>query len=158
MHNDDMVRKAVIHEIITLIYANFKDRCVTLGEVVNVIKSKYNVSYSLVKLALETMAKDGKVVKAKLHDFYTIYCVGKAPRVVDIADRKKIEECISRHMQSFGLATIAECVLGRKPVAPPIPIYIATLYVLSRMVREKKIYSFTVLRDARDRLKVVIQK
>jgi len=154
-----MVRKAVIHKVMRLIYTTYKGRCVTLGQVADFVrKVNQEASYSLVKLALDIMAKDGKVDKIKLHKLYTIYCVGKKPRLVDAADYEKTEECIEKNMPSAMLMSIAECVLGRKPAGSPTPIYAEILYVLARMVREGKIYSFTILRDAKDRLKVIVQK
>jgi hypothetical protein len=75
-----------------------------------------------------------------------------------VIDHRKIEECISKYPKSFMLMHIAECVLGHRPVGSPVPIYSAILYVLARMVKEGKIYSFTVLGDSRDRLKIIIQK
>ena len=154
-----MVKEAIIHEVVKLIHKTYKGRCVTLSEVVKFIKnSGKKASQSLVKLALDIMAKDGKVKKAKLYKSYAVYCIGKEPRLVDAVDHKKIEDCIGRYPKSFILVHLAECVLGRKPVGSAAYVYGAVLYVLMRMVREGKIYSFTVLRDARGRLKVVIQK
>jgi hypothetical protein len=154
-----MVREAVIHKVMRLIYSTYRGRCVTLGQVVDFVrKANQEASYSLVKLALDIMAKDGKVNKIKLHKLYTIYCIGKKPRLADAVDYKKTEECIEKHMPSAMLMSITECILGRKPAGSPTPIYAEILYVLARMVREGKIYSFTILRDARDRLKVIVQK
>jgi hypothetical protein len=154
-----MVKEAVIHKVIKLIYTTYKGRCVTLGQVVDFVrKANQEASYSLIKLALDIMAKDGKVDKIKLHKLYTIYCIGKKPRLVDAVDYKKTEECIEKHMPSAMLMSIAECILGHKLVGSPSPVYAAILYVLARMVKEGKIYSFTVIGDSRDRLKVIIQK
>jgi hypothetical protein len=154
-----MVREAVIHEVIKLIYKTYKGKCVTLSEVTKFIKSsEQKASQALVKLALDIMIKDGKVKKAKLYKSYAVYCIGKEPRLVDAVDHKKIEDCIGKYPKSFILVHLAECVLGRRPVGSAAYVYGAILYVLVRMVREGKIYSFTVLRDAKDRLKVVIQK
>jgi len=154
-----MVRETVIHKVVRLIYTTYKGRCVTLGQVAEFIKkSEKSVSYSLVKLALDILAKDGKVQKVKLYKSYAIYCIGKEPRLGETVDHKKIEECISKYMPSFMLMQVAECVLGHRPTGSPSVIYSAILYVLARMVKEEKIYSFTVLGDSRDRLKVIIQK
>ena len=154
-----MVRKAVIHKVVKLIYTTYKGRCVTLGQVDEFIKkSEHSVSYSLVRLALDILAKDGKVKKVKLYKSYTIYCVGKEPKLGEAVDHKKIEECINKYMPSFMLMQVAECVLGYRPVGSPSVIYSVILYVLARMVKERKIYSFTVLGDSRDRLKVIVQK
>jgi hypothetical protein len=154
-----MVREAVVHKIVKLIYSKYRGRCVTLGEVAEFVKrSEHKVSYSLVKLALDILAKDGKVKKVKLYKSYSIYCIGKDPRLTDVIDHKKVEECISKYPKSFMLMHIAECTLGHKLVGSPSPIYAVILYVLTRMVKEGKIYSFTVLGDSRNRLKVIIQK
>ena len=154
-----MVKKAVVYKIVRLIYTMYKGRCVTLGQVVDFMrKVNQEASHSLVRLALDIMAKDGKVYKIKLYNQYAIYCIGKKPRLADAADYKKAEECIEKNMPSATLMSIAECVLGRKPAGSPAPIYAEILYVLARMVRKGKIYSFTILRDAKDRLKVIIQK
>jgi len=154
-----MVKEAVIHKVARLIYTTYKGRCVTLGQVAEFVKkNEKNVSYSLVKLALDILAKDGKVQKVKLYKSYTIYCIGKEPRLGETVDHKKIEECINKYMPSFMLMQVAECVLGHRPVGSPSVIYSAILYVLARMVKEEKIYSFTVLGDSRDRLKVIVQK
>jgi hypothetical protein len=154
-----MVKEAVIHKVVRLIYTTYKGRCVTLGQVAEFVKkSERSASYSLVKLALDVLAKDGKVQKVKLYKSYAIYCIGKEPRLGETADHKKIEECINKYMPSFMLMQIAECVLGHRPVGSPSVIYSAILYVLARMVREERIYSFTVLGDSRDRLKVIVQK
>jgi len=154
-----MVKEAIIHEVIRLIYATYKGRCVAISEIAEFVKkSKVGASYSLVKLALDVMAKDGKVKKVKLYKSYTIYCVGKEPKLGKEIEHKKIEECIAKYMPSFMLMQVAECALGHRPVGSPSVIYTAILYVLARMVKEKKIHSFTVLGDSRDRLKVVIRK
>ena len=154
-----MVKEAVIHKVVRLIYTTYKGRCVTLGQVAEFVKkNEKNVSYSLVKLALDILAKDGKVQKVKLYRSYAIYCIGKEPRLGETVDHKKIEECINKYMPSFMLMQVAECVLGHRPVGSPSVIYSAILYVLARMVKEEKIYSFTVLGDSRDRLKVIVQK
>jgi len=154
-----MVREAVIHKVARLIYTTYKGRCVTLGQVAEFVKkNEKNVSYSLVKLALDILAKDGKVKKVKLYKSYAIYCVGKEPKLGESVDHKKIEECINKYMPSFMLMQVAECALGHRPVGSPSVIYSAILYVLMRMVKDRKIYSFTVLGDSRDRLKVIIQK
>jgi hypothetical protein len=154
-----MVREAVIHKVVKLIYTTYKGKCVTLGQIADFVKSsEHKASYSLVKFALDILAKDGKVKKVKLYKSYTVYCVGKEPQLVDVIDHKRIEECINKHPNSFILIQIAECVLGYRPVGSIILIYSAVLYVLARMVKEEKIYSFTVLGDSRDRLKVIIQK
>lgn len=154
-----MVRKAVIHKLVSLIYTTYRGRCVTLSQVVDLVrKSNQKASYSLVRLALDVLAKDGKVKKVKLYKYYTIYCIGKEPQLVDVVDYEKIEECIDKHPKSFTFMQVAECVLGRRPSGSPVLIYSAILYVLARMVRKRKIYSFTVLEDSRRRLKVVIQK
>jgi hypothetical protein len=154
-----MVKKAIIHKVAALIYKTYKGKCVTIGQVAEFVKkSKQKASYSLVKLALDIMAKDGKVKKVKLYKSYTIYCVGKDPKLTNTIDNKKIQECINKYPKSFMLMSIAQCVLGHKPAGSPSLIYTAILYVLTRMVREGKIFSFTVLRDSKDRLKVIIQK
>ncbi len=154
-----MVKKAVIHKITRLIYAEFKGKCVPLGEVVDFIKkSDQNVSYSLVKLALDMLEKDGKVKRIKLYKFYTVYCIGKDAKFVEPVEPKKVEECVDRMMPSFTLMQLTECVIGHRPVGSPSALYAAVLYVLARMVREGKIYSFTVLRNSKDRLKVIIQR
>jgi len=159
MCNDNMVREAVIHKVVRLIYTTYRGRCVTLGQIADFVrKSDQKASYSLVKLALDVLAKDGKVKKVKLYKSYTIYCVGKEPNLVDVIDHEKIEECIDKHPKSFMLMQVAECVLGHRPSGSPMLIYSAILYVLARMVKKGKIYSFTVLGDSRDRLKVIIQK
>jgi predicted transcriptional regulator len=154
-----MVREAIIHRVVRLIYTTYRGRCVTLGQIAEFVrKSDQKASYSLVKLALDILAKDGKVRKVKLYKSYTIYCVGKEPQLVDVIDHKRIEECIGKHPKSFMLMQIAECVLGHRPSGSPMLIYSAILYVLARMVKKGKIYSFTVLGDSRDRLKAIIQK
>ena len=154
-----MVKAAVIHKIVKLIYSKYRGRCVTLGEVAEFVKrSEHNASYSLVKFALDILAKDGKMKKVKLYKSYTVYCIGKEPKLTDVIDHKRIEDCINKHQKSFMLMNIAECVLGHRPVGSVAYIYGAILYVLARMVREGKIYSFTVLGDSRDRLKVIVQK
>jgi hypothetical protein len=154
-----MVREVIIHKIVKLIYSKYRGRCVTLGEVAEFVKrSEHKVSYSLVKLALDILAKDGKVKKVKLYKSYSVYCIGKEPKLIDVIDHKKIEECIAKHQKSFMLMNIAQCVLGHRPVGSVAYIYGAILYVLARMVKEGKIYSFTVIGDSRDRLKVIIQK
>ena len=154
-----MVRETVIHKVARLIYITYKGRCVTLGQIAEFVsKSEHKASYSLVKLALDVMAKDGKVKKVKLYKSYTVYCIGKEPQLVDFVDHKKIEACISKYPKSFMLMQVAECVLGHRPSGLPMLIYSAILYVLARMVKAGKIYSFTVLGDSRDRLKVIIQK
>ena len=56
------------------------------------------------------------------------------------------------------LMQVAECVLGHRPVGSPSVIYSAILYVLMRMVKEKKIRSFAVVGGTRNRLKAIIQK
>jgi hypothetical protein len=154
-----MVREAVIHKVARLIYTTYKGRCVTLGQVAEFVKkNEKNVSYSLVKLALDILAKDGKVQKVKLYKSYTIYCVGKEPKLDNMIDHKKIEECINKYMPSFMLMQVAECALGRKPTGSPSVIYGAILYVLMRMVKEEKIHSFTVLGGTRNKLKAIIRK
>jgi hypothetical protein len=154
-----MVKEAVIHKVVRLIYTTYKGRCVTLGQVADFVKkSERSASYSLVKLALDVLAKDGKIQKVKLYKSYTIYCIGKEAKLDVTVDHKKIEECINKYIPSFMLMQVAECVLGHRPVGSPSVIYSAILYVLARMVKEEKIYSFTVLGDSRDRLKVIIQK
>ena len=154
-----MVRETVIHKVVNLIYTTYKNRCVTIGQVADFVKkSEYNASYSLVKLALDILSKDGKVQKVKLYKSYAIYCIGKEPKLSETVDHKKIEECINRYMPSFMLMQVAECTLGHRPVGSPSVIYSAIMYVLAKMVKEEKIYSFTVLGDSRDRLKVIIQK
>lgn len=159
MRNDDMVREAIIHKVAKLIYMTYKGRCVTFGEIAEFVrKSDQKASHSLVKLALYVLSKDGKVRMVKLNKSYAIYCVGKEPKLTDVIDHKRIEVCISKYQKSFTLMQIAECVLGHRPVAPPVPIYASILYVLAKMIREGKIYSFTVLGDHKDRLKVIIQK
>jgi hypothetical protein len=104
------------------------------------------------------MVEEGKAQKVKLHKHYALYCIGRNPRLVNVLDRKKVEECIFKLAPSFTLMQLAECALGRRPTGVPALIYVALLYSLMRMVKEKMIYSFTVLEDARDRLKVIIQK
>ncbi len=154
-----MVREAVIHKIVKLIYSKYRGRCVTLGEVAEFVKrSEHKASYSLVKFALDILAKDGKVKKVKLYKSYSVYCVGKDPKLIDVIDYKKVEECITKYPKSFTLMHVAECTTGHKLVGSPVPIYAAILYVLARMVKEGKIYSFTVLGNSRNRLKVIIQK
>jgi len=154
-----MVKKPILHKVVRLIYKNFRGKCTTISEVVEFIKkSGLGVSYSLGKLALDTLIKDGKVKKVKLYKSYAIYCVGKEPKLSKAVEHKKIEECINKYMPSFVLMQVAECVLGHRPTGSPSVIYSAILYVLARMVKERKIYSFTVLGDSRDRLKVIIQK
>ena len=154
-----MVKKAILHKVVRLIYKNFRGKCVTISEVAEFIKkSELAASYSLVKIALDALIRDGKVKKVKLYKFYTIYCIGKEPKLSEAVSHEKIEECIAKYMPSFMLMQIAECALGRRPVGSPSIIYAAVLYVLMRMVKEGKIYSFTVLPDSRDRLKVVIRK
>jgi hypothetical protein len=149
----------VIHEIIELIYTAYSGRCVTLGQVVDFVrKANRKASQSLVKLALDIMVRDGRASKIKLYKLYAVYCIGKKPHAINIVDHKKTEECIERHMPSAMLMNIAECILGRRPAGSPIPVYLAILYVLARMVRKGRIHSFIILRDARDRLKVIIQK
>jgi hypothetical protein len=154
-----MVRDPIIHKVVRLIYTTYKGKCVTLGQIADFVKkSGHKASYSLVKFALDILAKDGKAKKVKLYKSYTIYCVGKEPQLVDVVDHKKIEECIAKYHKSFMFMQVAECVLGHRPVGSPVLIYSAILYVLARMVKEGKIYSFTVLGDSRDRLKAIIQK
>jgi len=154
-----MVRETIIHDVIRLIYTTYRGRCVTLGQVADFVrKSEYKASYSLVKLALEVMSKDGRVKKIKLYKLYTLYCIGKEPKIIDIVNHRRIEECISKYPKSFLLMQVAECVLGHRPVGSSILIYSTILYVLTRMIREGKIHSFTVLGDFRDRIKVVIHK
>jgi len=154
-----MVKEAVIHKVVRLIYTTYKGRCVTLGQIAEFVRRREKgVSYSLVKLALDVLVKDGRAKKAKLHKSYMLYCIGKEPKLGEAVDHRKIEECINKYMPSFMLMQVAECVLGRRPAGSPGVIYTAILYVLARMVKEGKIHSFTVLGDARDRLKVIIQK
>jgi predicted transcriptional regulator len=154
-----MVREAVIHKVANLIYTTYKNRCVTISQVADFIKKSENsASYSLVKLALDILMKDGKVKKVKLYKSYAIYCIGKEPKLNEAVDHNKVEECINKYMPSFMLMQVAECVLGHRPVGSPSVIYSAILYVLMRMVREKKIRSFTVVGGTRNRLKAIIQK
>jgi hypothetical protein len=154
-----MVREAIIHKVIEMVYEEFNDRCVPLQHVYEYVKKmEVEVSYSLVRLALDAMVKEGKAQKMKLHRFYALYCIGKNPKLVETIDHKKAEECVDKLAPSFTFIQLAECVLGRKPVGPPTLIYATLLYTLMRMVKEKKIYSFTVLGDAKDRLKIIIQK
>jgi hypothetical protein len=159
VHNVGMVREAVIHEVAKLIYKAYRGKCIALSEVAEFVKKNgLEASYSLIRFAVELLAKDGKVKKVKLYRFYTIYCIGKEPKMADFIDAKKIEDCINKFTKSFTLMQVAECALGHKPVGSPVLIYTVILYVLTRMVREERIQSFTVLTDARNRLKVVIQR
>jgi len=154
-----MVKEAIIHKVIEKIYTGFRGRCVPLMSIVEYVKKvEPGVSYSLVKFAMEMMSKDGKVQKIKLYKSYTIYCVGKNPQLGNIFDYKKAEECVNKLAPSFTFMQLTECVLEHRPAGPPIPIYTAILYVLMRMVKDQKIHSFTVLVDAKDRLKVIIKK
>ena len=154
-----MVREAIIHKVANLIYTTYKNRCVTIGQVADFIKKSENsASYSLVKLALDILMKDGKVKKVKLYRSYAIYCIGKEPRLGEVVDHNKVEECINKYMPSFMFMQVAECALGHRPVGSPSVIYSAILYVLMRMVKEKKIRSFTVVGGTRNRLKAIIQK
>jgi len=154
-----MVKHATIHKLIEKIYTELNGRCIPLMTVVEYVKKvEPEVSYSLVKFALEMMAKDGKVQKVKLYKSYTIYCIGKNPQLGNIFDYKKAEECVNKLAPSFTFMQLAECVLEHRPVGSPTPIYTAILYVLMRMVKDQKIHSFTVLLDAKDRLKVIIKK
>jgi len=154
-----MVRGAHIHEVIEKIYEEFNGRCVPFFNIYRRIKkTKHNVSEALVRIALEIMSKEEKAQKIKLYNFYTVYCIGKNPQIGVIFDYKKAEECINKLMPSFTFVQLAECVLDHRPTGVPTPIYVGILYVLMRMVKEQKIYSFTVLLDARDRLKIIIQK
>jgi len=154
-----MVREALIHRIIEKVYNEFRGKCVSLQYVYEYVKkADVEASYSLLRLALDAMVKEGKAQKIKLHKYYAFYCIGKNPRLVNVLDHKKVEECILKLAPSFILMQLAECALGRRPAGLPTPIYAALLYSLTRMVKEKKIYSFTVLGDAKDRLKVIVQK
>jgi len=154
-----MVKKAIIHRVIREIYIYFRNRCVPLAHIVEHVKKvEPNASSSLVKFALEIMAKDGKVQKVKVYKSYTIYCFGKNPQMGNIFDYKKAEECVNKLAPSFTFMQLAECVLEHRPAGPPTPIYTAILYVLMRMVKDQKIHSFTVLVDSKDRLKVIIKK
>jgi hypothetical protein len=154
-----MVKEAVIHRVIEKIYEEFNGKCVPFFNIYRRVKKiEHNVSEALVRMALEVMSKDGKVQKIKLYRLYTVYCVGKNPQLGTIFDYKKAEECINKLMPSFTFMQLAECTLGHRPAGIPTPIYVGILYVLMRMVKEQKIHSFTVLLDARDRLKAIIQK
>jgi hypothetical protein len=154
-----MVREAIIHKVIEKIYEEFNGKCVPLFSIYERIKkTEHEASQSLVKAALEIMTRDGKVQKVRLYKLYTIYCIGKNPKLGVLFDYKKAEECVYKLKPSFTFMQLAECVLGRRPAGSPTPIYTAILYVLSRMVREQKIHSFTVLVDARDRLKVIVKE
>ena len=154
-----MVKEAVIQKVVRLIYATYKGRCVTLGQAAEFVKRREKgVSYSLVKLALDVLVKDRRAAKAKLHKSYALYCIGRRPKLGEAADHRKIEECVSKYMPSFMLMQVAECVLGRRPAGSHAMTYAAILYVLAKMVKKGTIHSFTVLGDARDRLKVIIQK
>ena len=154
-----MVKKAIIHKIIEKVYDEFNGKCVPLQYIYEYVKRiEVEASYSLVRLALSAMAEEGKAQKIKLHRFYALYCIGENPRLVGVLDYRKVEECTSKLAPSFPLIQLAECALGRRPSGPPTLIYAVLLYYLMRMVRSEEIYSFTVLRDARDRLKIIIQK
>ena len=154
-----MVKKTIIHKVINLIYAAYRHRCVTLGQVADFVKKREkDVSHSLVRLALDALVRDGRARKVKLYKFYVLYCIEKEPNLDEVVDGKKIEECISKYMPSFTLMQVAECVLGHRPAGSPSVVYSSILYVLMRMVKEGKIYSFTLLRGTRSRLKAVVRR
>jgi hypothetical protein len=154
-----MVKRLILHKVVRLIYGSFKGRCVTVSEVAEFVKkSKLEASYSLVKFALDSLIKEGKAKKVKLYRSYAIYCIGKEPKFNEVIEHGKIEECVVKLIPSFTLIQLAVCVLGHRPVGSPSMIYASILYVLMRMVKDKKIYSFTILPDSKDRLKVIIKK
>jgi hypothetical protein len=162
-----MVKEAIIQKVIEKIYEEFNGKCVPFFSIYkhikktvynHVKKTEHDVSESLVRMALEIMSKDGRLNKVKLYKSYVIYCIGKDAQLGVVFDYKKAEECVNKLRPSFTFIQLAECAMGHRPAGSPTPIYAAILYVLMRMVKDQKIHSFTVLLDARDRLKVIIKE
>jgi hypothetical protein len=154
-----MVKEAVIHKVIEKVYNEFNGKCVPVQYVYEYLKkAEIKASYTSVRSALDVMVKEGRAQKIKLHKRYALYCIGGRPHLANVLDHEKVEECVLKLAPSFTLMQLAECVLGRRPTGSPTLIYAVLLYSLMRMVRAKKIYLFAVLGDARDRLKVIVQK
>ena len=154
-----MVREPVIYEAIEAVYKEFRGKCVTPVKIIEYLKSVgLYISHSTLRYALEILIKLGKAEKHKLHESYTLYCIGDMPEFKPVFNYEEAEKCIMKLMPSATLLQIAECALKTKVKSDYTTVYLSVLYVLLRMMKLGKIHSVIFVVNRKDKFKVIIQQ
>jgi len=136
------------------LYSMFKGNCIAMQDIIYKVKDH---PPSTIRVALRLLEADGKVLKYKIHSGFHIYCFGKKAALSSYVNYEKIEECIKKHAPSFKLIQIIRCLGSTKPSADISALYVVVIYTLMRMVAQKTIHSFTVVRSHRGTYKVIIR-
>ena len=154
-----MVMEPKAHEIADKIYEHFNGKCVLTWEVVQYVKKLgYKAPSRTTLVALRYLAANNKMHMYKIYKDYAIYCFGKEYRDENLFDHKEIRKCIEQHLPVFNIADIVECSSGKKAEGRNIILYLDTLFELMRMIRERKIRYFVVTTDAKNRLRVLVDR
>jgi len=154
-----MVMIPQAHEIAEKVYKQFEGKCVLTWEIVQYVKKLgYKAPSRTTLVALRYLAANDKMHMYKFYKDYAIYCFGKEYKDENLFDHKEIRKCIEQNLPVFNLADIVECVTGKKAEGRNIILHLDTLFELMRMIRERKIRYFIVTTDAKNRLRVLVDK
>jgi hypothetical protein len=154
-----MVMIPQAHEIADKIYEHFNGKCVLTWEIVQYVKRLgYKAPSRTTLVALRYLAANGKMHMYKIYKDYAIYCFGREYKDENLFDHKEIRKCIEQHLPVFNVADIIECATGRKAEGRNIILHLDTLFELMRMIRERKIRYFVVTTDAKNRLRILVDR
>jgi len=154
-----MVMEPKAHEIADKIYEHFNGKCVLTWEIVQYVKKLgYKAPSRTTLVALKYLTANDKIHMYKIYKDYAIYCFGREYNDENLFDHKEIRKCIEQHLPVFNIADIIECTTGRKAEGRNIILHLDTLFELMRMIRERKIRYFVVTTDAKNRLRVLVDR
>jgi hypothetical protein len=153
-----MVMVPHAHEIAEKIYEHFNGRCVLAWEIVQYVKKLgYKAPSRTTLVALKYLAANDRMHMYKIYKDYAIYCF-KEYNDENLFDHKEIRKCIEQNLPVFNIADIIECATGRKAEGRNIILHLDTLFELMRMIRERRIRYFVVTTDAKNRLRVLVDR
>jgi hypothetical protein len=154
-----MVNTPQFHELADKIYSNFEGKCVTMWQIVDYAKKLgYKAPQKTVLFSMKYLGMDGKVFTYRFYDDYNVYCFGRRYGAEDLLDHREVRECIKQNMPSFNLATIVECITGKKALGRNIILHLSVIYELMKMIRQKQIRYFVVTSDAKNRFRILVDR
>ena len=154
-----MVNIPKFHELADKIFSHFEGRCVTMWQIIDYAKKLgYKTPSKTVSFAVRYLSMNGKAFSYRFYDDYNVYCFGREYRGEDLLDHREIRECIEQNMPSFNLATIVECIEGKKSIGRNIILHLAILYELMKMIRQRRIRYFVATTDAKNRFRILVDR
>ncbi|MFP3131582.1 MAG: hypothetical protein RXR51_08425 [Nitrososphaeria archaeon] len=159
MHDDAMVSIPKFDKLADEIYRHFESRCVTIWQIVEFAKKLgYKAPLKIVLFSMKYLGMNGKVFIYRFYDDYNVYCFGRQYNGEDLVNHKEVRRCIEQFLPTFNLANVVECITEKKAIGRNIVLHLAILYELMKMIRERKIRYFVATTDAKNRLKVLVDR